>query len=359
MLVLLVHDLHCSQFQSKSDKSVKIGLLIQDNNSRAAKLGAEMAIMKANETGGLNGRPFQLVIRSMEGPWGTGSKQAVDLIFEENVLAIMGSHDGRNAHLVEQVSTKARIVFLSAWSGDPTLAKAFVPWYFSCVPTDIQQADALIDEIYNKRKISKVATISDQGYDSKLAMESFKNQTRSAGKKEPLELICNSDDQQSSVLLDQIVRDSIEGIILFASPGVSLHLIKQIKKMKMSQAVFSNLSLLNEDELPVKDLEYFENVVMLSPEGVSGKNGSSFREEFFKTYGKIPGASAIYSYDGMTLLIKAIKNAGPERENIQKWLSKAHLDGISGAIQFDDKGKRTGIPATVVIKNGLPVRVER
>ena len=47
----------------------------------------------------------------------------------------MGSHDGRNAHLVEQVATKSQVVFLSAWASDPTLSQAFVPWFFSCVPT--------------------------------------------------------------------------------------------------------------------------------------------------------------------------------------------------------------------------------
>ena len=107
------------------------------------------------------------------GQWGTGSKQAVDLIFAENVCAIIGSSNGRNAHLVEQVAAKTRKVFLSAWAGDPTLAQAFVPWYFSCVPNDNQQAEVLIEEIYNKRKITKIAVVSDNSYDSKLALESF------------------------------------------------------------------------------------------------------------------------------------------------------------------------------------------
>ncbi len=83
----------------------------------------------------------------MEGPWGTGSKQAVELIFDEEVWAILGSHDGRNAHLVEQVSAKSRVVFMSAWSGDPTLSQAFVPWFFNCVFNDLQVSDVLIDEI--------------------------------------------------------------------------------------------------------------------------------------------------------------------------------------------------------------------
>ena len=131
LLGFIAMDVKAIQEHIVPDKTIKIGLLIPDNNSIAAKHGAEMAIRKANENGGFDGKPFQLVIRSMEGPWGTGSKQAVDLIFEENVCAIMGSPDGRNGHLVEQVTTKARIVYLSIWASDPTLAQAFVPWYFT------------------------------------------------------------------------------------------------------------------------------------------------------------------------------------------------------------------------------------
>lgn len=101
MLALFVPNVQASKNPEGPDKTVKIGLLIHDNKSVAAKHGAEMAVRKANEKGGFNGRPFQLVVHSMEGPWGTGSKEAVNLIFEEKVWAIMGSHDGRNADLVQ------------------------------------------------------------------------------------------------------------------------------------------------------------------------------------------------------------------------------------------------------------------
>ena len=138
---------------------IKIGLLIPESGYIAAKNGAELAIRKANEMGGFAKYQFHLIVRSMEGPWGTGSKQAVTLVFDENVVAILGSHDGRNAHLVEQVTAKSRVVFLSAWSGDPTLAQAFVPWFFNSIYNDIQLADALIDEIYTKRSLDKIAVI--------------------------------------------------------------------------------------------------------------------------------------------------------------------------------------------------------
>jgi len=358
-LGFLISKAQTVQNPSGSEKTVKIGMLIPDKNSIAAKRGAEMAIRKANENGGFNGRHFELVVRSMEGPWGTGSKQAVDLIFEENVCAIMGSPDGRNGHLVEQVTTKARIVFLSTWASDPTLAQAFVPWYFSCVPTDLQQADAFIEEIYNKRKLTKIAAISENDYDSKLALESFVKKTKQAGKIDPLLLFYENSNQDFNVLIDKIRKADIGAIILFGKPSASVRLIQQLKQNKINKTLFGALSLLNEDELADQDLKYYDNVVMVASGNLSGSKALTFREEFRKIYGKQPGAVAAYSFDGMSLLLEAIRKAGIDRIEIQKILTKIHFEGVTGQIRFDDKGKRMGTPDLIEIKKGIPVSVER
>lgn len=342
----------------KADTTVKIGLLIQDNNAFAAKYGAEMAIRKANETGGFRGKSFQLVVRSMEGPWGTGSKQAVDLIFQENVCAIMGSHDGRNAHLVEQVSAKERIVFLSAWASDPTLAQAFVPWYFSCVPNDLQQADAFINEIYDIRKLTGIVTISDNGYDSKLAVKSLMKKIKIAGKKEPVQFYYENPLQDFNEILDKINKSGIDGIILIGKPSASMKFMNQMEKRKMKQRVFSAISVLDENESSVQEQEEYKNMILFVSGNWSGPKGLAFRKEYQRLYGNVPGAVAAYSFDGMSLLIQAIRKNGTGRGEIQKALTKIRYDGVTGPIQFDDKGKRIGKVNMVEIKNGIPVEIE-
>lgn len=359
LLALIVPDMQASQNQERSYDTIKIGLLIPDNKSKAARHGTEMAIRKANENGGFNGRPFKLVVRSMEGPWGTGSKEAVNLIFEEEVWAIMGSHDGRNAHLVEQVATKARIVFLSAWTSDPTLSQAFVPWYFSCVPNDNQQASSLIEEIYNKRKINKVAAVADIGYDSKLALDSFLKKTKIAGKADPLQLFYDNSDQDFNVLLDQINKADVNGIILFGQPSASLRLIQQMQQRKMNQPVFGSLYVLGEKELSDPELKKNGSIVLVSSGYWLRSKGLTFQQEFQRIYGNMPGEVAAYAYDAMNLIIEGIRNAGLDRDKIQKSLSKIHYEGVTGVIQFDDKGNRVGPAGLVEIKNGIPVTVER
>lgn len=355
MLLLIVQGVQASQNPEVPDEPVKIGLLIPDNKSNAARNGAEMAIRKANENGGFNGRQFQLIIRSMEGPWGTGSKEAVDLIFEEKVWAIMGSHDGRNAHIVEQVATKARIVFLSAWSGDPTLSQAFVPWYFSCVPNDLQQASALIGEIYNKRETSKIAIVSDNDYDSKMASGSFVKKAKIAGKPEPLQIFYNNSSQDFNDMLDKINAADISCIILFGQPSASLKIIQQIRQRKMNLPVYGSLLVQGEKELQDEELRDYEGTILVTQGDWLSSKCLSFQEEFQRIYGNKPGIVAAFAYDGMNLIIEAIKNAGLDREKIQKSLAKIHYDGITGVIQFDDKGNRVGVPGLMQIKNGIPV----
>jgi branched-chain amino acid transport system substrate-binding protein len=341
------------QITGQQDSTIKIGLLIEDNNSFAARHGAELAIIKANETGGYKGKKFQLVVRSMEGPWGTGSKQAVDLIFDEKVAAIMGSHDGRNAHLVEQVTTKARIVFLSCWAGDPTLSQAFVPWFFTCVPNDHQQADAYIEEIYDRRKLNRVALISDNNYESLSGVNSLVKKIGSSGKSLPLQIIYDNPEKEFGAIVDQLDKAKPDCIIMFGKPGPSAQILELLDKRKIKLLVYGALSLLNEDEITESQIKYLDHAQYICS-GISSES-DAFRNDYQKLFGKSPGPVAAYSYDGMNILIEAIKKAGLDRENIQKAIAEMRYEGATGLIRFDEKGKRIGKPRLMAIENGVPV----
>ena len=357
--VISVWNSRAQQVEAKAEKTIKIGLLISNDESVAARNGAEMAIIKANEKEGPDGRHFQLVVRSMEGPWGTGSKEAVNLVFNEKVWAIIGSHDGRNAHLVEQVIAKTHIVFLSAWATDPTLYQAFVPWFFSVVPNDLQQADALIEEIVHKQKRNKIVTISDKSYDSDLALKSFLETIKKTSKVEPMQLTYDSSDKNFGDLLDKVNKNDTDCIVLFGQPPASLNFIQQLRQKGMDQPVFGNLSLLSEDLSGNKDFEKYDNVTIVSFGNWISSGNLSFANSYKEKYGKIPGAVSAYAFEGTNLIIEAIKQSGFDREKIQETMSKIQYKGITGSIQFDDKGIRTGAAELIEINNGIPVAVEK
>jgi branched-chain amino acid transport system substrate-binding protein len=359
ILVFAFPDEMVSQSQDKKNQTIKIGLLVPDAGSIAAVNGAELAIRRANEKGGLNGRQFQLVTRSMEGPWGTGSKQAVNLIFEEKVWALLGSHDGRNAHLVEQAATRSIVVFVSAWTSDPTLSQAFVPWFFNCVPNDNQQAASIIEEIYNVRKFNRIAVVSGNDYDSKMTLIAFVKLAKTSGKPDPVQFNYNDYSKNLNDLTDVINKSDINYVVLFCKPQEAIKVIRQIRQRKMDQAVFGSLMLLNEDELSAGELQEFDDKLSVPSGNWTGPGNMSFRQEFQKSFKKIPGMVASYSYDGMSVLIEAIRNAGrSDREMIQKSLERIYLKGVTGLIQFDGKGNRLGKFEIMKTKNGVPASSE-
>jgi len=356
LLVFIITPKTLSQDIESSLANIKIGMLITDNKSVAAVQGAELAIGEANEKGGLNGHHFQLVVRSMEGPWGTGSKQAVDLIFEEKVWALFGLHDGRNAHLVEQAATRSIVVFVSAWTGDPTLSQAFVPWFFNCVPNNNQQAASLLEEIYNNRKFKNTAIISDNDYDSKSGLNSFLQTVKESGKHYPVQFSWDVYCRDPEAFTENIIKSGAECIILFCQPGACLKIAQQIRQKRMTIQLYGSLIILNENELSSQELKAFDNILSIPSGEWPGSENLAFRQKFQKTYNRMPGLVASYSYDGMKVLIEAIKNAGSsDREMIQKALENIHYKGVTGIIQFDGKGNRSGNFKVMKTNDGVPV----
>ena len=148
-------------FTQNSQETIKIGFLIRDKGDLAILQTAQHAIDEANAKGGYKGQKFELAIKSCDGPWGVTSKQTVALIYDDQVPIVVTALDGRNAHLAEQVTAKSHVVMLSTLTSDPTLSRAYVPWYYRMVPDDKQQASALVDEIYIENKARDVAIKAD------------------------------------------------------------------------------------------------------------------------------------------------------------------------------------------------------
>jgi len=345
---------------SPTTTEIKIGLLIPELEKLAAKHGAELAIREANYKGGYSGHPFQLVVRSTEGPWGTGSKESVSLVFDDEVVAIMGSLDGRNAHLVEQVAAKTRILCLSVWATEMTLSQAFVPWHYRCVPNDDQQSTSLIQEIYTKRKITNVAIIGTEDYDSRNAVHSFIMTAASMKIAAPNQFLYRSSDEDFQIALKEINQNDIEAIVLFVEPALASSIIPMLKEQNKSMAIFGSLLVMDDQKNSDPDWKILEGMTLVSSGHWFTEEGITFQKTFQEAFGYQPGAAAAYAYDGINLIIEAIKKNGPDRDKIIDTFTEINYKtGVTGEIRFDLHGNRIGIPDLMIIQNGIPVIIKK
>jgi len=229
--------------------------------------------------------------------------------------------------------------------------------FFNCVPNDNQQSLSLLNEIFEIRKFRKIVVVHDSDFDSEKSLSSFLNSVKMAGKPEPAQFIFDDYNEKLNVLTNKIRETDASCIVLFCQPTVSLKLIRQFRQEKMTIPLFGSLMLLDENELSSGEIREFDNRLSIPSGDWTGPSNLNFRQEFQKAYKNLPGMSASYSYDGMNVLIDAIRNAGSsDRQRIQEELKKIRSEGVTGLIQFDEKGNRTGSFEIMMVKNGVPVK---
>lgn len=320
--------------------SLSIGLLISDASFSDAQRGAELAIVEANNQNFLNGKKVKLMTRSMEGPWGTGAKQTVDLVFNQNVWAIVGSHDGRNAHLAEQVIAKTQVVYISAWSGDPTLAQAYVPWFFSMVSNNIQQAKSLFSEINSNGKPERLLVLSDSTYDAENALKYFMQEMNEHQLAEPMKLRYKSTDFNLTRQLMQIKDLKPKTIVLFGKPKESVIILKSLQTNAVQAKIYGTFETLGEDPENKFEIRSFKGAIVPDTNFAKTENGKKFIKSYTEEYGQEASPTAAYAYDAVWLLLKKIKESGFDREAFKTRMRNTNETGVTGTIQFDSIGNR-------------------
>lgn len=319
-----------TELASDQEEALHIGLLIPDPSYTSVVAAAQKAIDEVNQEGGHGDLPFKLIIRITEGPWGAGSKESVSLVYDDQVLAMLGSLDGRNAHLAEQVAAKSHLVYMETRATDPTLSQAYVPWFFRVVPNDDQQSRALLEQI-EKNGGGQVAILSQDQYDTRYAVKSLIKYAARKNGHSPLVLQADSIASVTADLLAKLEQARIKHLVIPFYSESSLQLIVRIREHMPLLSLYGTLALcagLEKEDLSRKELQGMTLVHSYSSE----MNEEQFNDPY-----------AFYTYEGIKLILNAIQKVGSDRESIKEYLYTVKLNKENtGALMFDDMGNRCG-----------------
>lgn len=345
---------------------VRVGLLIPSGEvGLAARRGAELAVQAANREGGFRGRPFELVVRSVEGLWGSGSSEITSLVFRDSVWAILGPLHGRSAHLAEQVAAKGHVALVSPWASDPTLTQANVPWFFRLVPDDREQSRALAREIFGDRRLGRVVAVVADSYDARVAADAFvaaadafvasadvstvaDASATTTGSIEVSRWALPDTGEGLDTLLQRLGEERIEGIALFGAAPTSEPLVGKLRARGFGQPIFS----------PLPGADMFRQgpeprgggLLVVAPGHWATAEGQAFERAYGTAYGQRPAAVAAYAYDGSMVIVEAVRRAGLDRGRIRDALADIDYErGITGRVRFDERGNRRSAPELLEI----------
>ena len=321
---------------------IAIGLLLPDHSQHDVINAAELAIEQANAAGGYMNQEFKLVIRTAEGFWGAGSKESVSLVYEDQVRAIIGSLDGRNGHLAEQVATKSHLTYIETYATDPTLSQAFVPWFMRVVPNDDQQSAVILNQI-RKEGGDKIGILAVETYDTRYALKSLTKTIAQKTSMAPLVFNLDTTDIQQQKVMEQIISSQLDHLIIPFDAAYLKELILGLGELETDLKIYGTLHLTMGVESRESTWKAYEGMYMIGP--ILDRD----------SYPSLPDSRSAYMFDAVNLVINAIQQVGTNREAITDYLSSSsYSKGVTGSITFDVLGNRLSVPPLLRIENRVP-----
>lgn len=131
----------------------------------SARLGAELAVQEINEVGGYMGRPLTLVARDDRALPDEGRRAAEDLVLNEKVdFTVAFCNTGVALKSLEVFQSHQHLLMVPVATGSAVTAAypAADSYVFRLSPRDTLQADFLVHEVAQRRKLKRIALFADR-----------------------------------------------------------------------------------------------------------------------------------------------------------------------------------------------------
>ncbi len=317
---------------------VRIGIMAPLQGPRKAEgeamvLAARLAL--EGQAGALPGgqRP-SLAIGDESGPWGRGSSEIVRLVADENAVAIVTSTDGGVAHLSEQIGNKIGVPIVTL-STDSTTTQIDLPWIFRLAVDDRRQAQALAREIYTRRGIRKVVLIAERDHDGRAGAAEFNRAALDLGVPEPDRVDLDSAGIDLLQLLATIQSRRPEAVVLWTDNPLARLLVTSLEESGDRPLIF----LCQKATAAEIDSTRSGTAWTVSRSGADSAAQASFADRFRVQAGRAPTTEAAATYDAVSLVLAALRQAGSNRARARDQLARtSNFDGVSGRVAFDGAG---------------------
>ncbi len=314
----------------------------------------QLAIDQANAAGGYRGIPFELVPRTDLVLWGQSSNELVGFSLKDKVWGIVTGVDSNHNHVMSRATLKIELPIVAAGSSDPTLVEHAIPWLVRCINDDRQNGFLLLDEIVNIRHLTRPALLRVNDRDGRTGVDEFVQGARRLGHPVLIELRFNNGDTDFGAQLAKIVDARADALVLWGNPVETGLIVRQARKMGIDLPIFG-FDRMTQEEFLKQAGEAAEGVVVSASMNPDSRDPSwvRFRDSYRKRWGEEPGSFAAHAYDGMNLLISAIREAGLNRARIRDAMYRLdRYHGVTGEIIFDTNMTDIGPPWLATVRGG-------
>ncbi len=325
--------------QPPAPAPISLGLLLPPTEAEAASLrqGVELAVEQANQT---NGPRAGVVIRGRPGQWGTDGDEAVRMVTEDGVQALIAPALGASSHLVLQVSGRTAVPVISLCADDSVTGTG-VPWMVRLVPRTDEEARA----IFSSRAKSSGRSARWGAFvpDGRAGREAARDLLKAAEAAhctlaKPLEVSTNK--AILPRLQKQILETKPEAILLWLDPVPAGRLAKTLRAAGFAGTLAGPGRLRTHDFIAEAGTASEGFLVAdIVPDRASEARRHRLEAAYRRRFGAELDWPAAMAYDAAALLIDVLRATGAEPPHRAFPLADA-FPGASGPLRFDREGNR-------------------
>jgi branched-chain amino acid transport system substrate-binding protein len=343
-------------------KEVRIGFLgplsgsVMVPQGKQMLQGATLAMEEANKKGGYKGLPFVLMAHNDAGLWGAAANEVVKMD-DEKVWAFLGSIDDIVSHVALRAALKLEIFMVCTGDPDPTFTETNIPWTIRVISDDRASSYALLNYIHEKMGHSRVAVIRPNNRYGRVGIKEYTDATIRVGHPVVIEERFLDGDTIFKAQLERIKKTSPDAILMWGNAKESALILQQIRAMGMKQPVYASDRVVNPEFLKIAG-PLAEGIVTTCQYDPTANNPKlkAFQTNYLKRFGQEPDVFAAHAYDGMNILIEAVRKAGLNRVLIRDLLTDfktlQNYPGITGKITLDSSWNDISDIFMAEVKNG-------
>ncbi len=344
--------------ESSSDLTepiLSIGLLVPLHGPEKADgdgilAAAQMALKDASQQAMPGGKRLALAIGDESGPsWGMVSDVVMHLVFDQDVVALITSPSGTDAHLSEQVGNRIGVPVLTL-SADATTTQIDIPWVFRPGPSDVLQAQQIAQNICRDRGLRRVLLVTEQNHDGRRGNESLREAARLLGALPPDQVDLDPLQPDLHSVLARMESQPEQAVVLWTSAEVAGELVRALGAAGIQAPIYlsqqaaqagSGVEFSASDEVAAgaETAPKQGGIWAVAADEKSQAAPGSFALRYRHLTGTLPSAAAAEAYDAICLTVQALRAAGPNRARVRDQLARVRdFRGASGTISFDREG---------------------
>jgi branched-chain amino acid transport system substrate-binding protein len=358
-----------------AEAPIKVGALLAVTGP-ASFLGApeartlEMLVDDLNAKGGLAGRKIQLIVKDTGASPEKAISFAKQLIEEEQVFAIIGPATSGETMAVKPIADEARTLLLSCAAAE-AIVNPVVKYVFKTAQKD-SHAIVKVFQQMKKMGVAKIGVLSSNTGFGKAGREAIAKLSPEHGIQIVVDEVYDKAATDLTAEVTKVKAANVQAVLNWSIEPAQAIVIKNARQIGLAVPIFQSHGFANIQYVKAAgaaaDGVVFPASRIVVAEALPEKHPQkavlvSYKRAYEAKYQEDASAFGGYAHDALALLVKAVKDVGPDREKVRAAVENMKgFVGTSGVFNFtpaDHNGLDVDAFEMVTVKDGKFVLLGR